>query len=99
MTAKDNVALQLLAATTIRSLEADANCFGCVAKTLYDPFLSRFFGMTKEPLSGIGDDAISVTMPGPGTGLIFKKGDSVFKCAPLRFPARLDQGEGKDPRG
>jgi len=35
-------------------------------------------GITKTPVSGVGDDAISVTTPGFGTGLIFKKGNSAF---------------------
>jgi hypothetical protein len=29
-------------------------------------------------VSGVGDDALYVTTPGIGTGLIFKKGDSAF---------------------
>jgi hypothetical protein len=35
-------------------------------------------GIVKMPVSGVGDDAILVTTPGFGTGLIFKKGSSVF---------------------
>ena len=35
-------------------------------------------GITKTPVSGVGDDAIYATTPGLGTGLIFKKGASAF---------------------
>jgi len=35
-------------------------------------------GITKTPVSGVGDDAIYATTPGVGIGLIFKKADSAF---------------------
>ncbi len=35
-------------------------------------------GITKTPVSGLGDDALYVTTPGIGTGLNVKKGNLVF---------------------
>lgn len=35
-------------------------------------------GITKEPVTGVGDDAIFATTPGLGTGLIFRKGNAAF---------------------
>ena len=35
-------------------------------------------GITKEPVTGVGDDAIFATTPGFGTGLIFRKGNAAF---------------------
>lgn len=43
-------------------------------------------GITKTPVSGVGDDAVSVTTPGFGTGLIFKKGASVIDVRAYGFP-------------
>jgi hypothetical protein len=45
-----------------------------------------FEGIKKEPVSGVGDDAVSVTTPGFGTGLIFKKGASVIDVRVYGFP-------------
>ena len=43
-------------------------------------------GITKTPVSGVGDDAIYATTPGLGTGLIFKKGASAFDVRVYGFP-------------
>jgi hypothetical protein len=43
-------------------------------------------GITKTPVSGVGDDAVSVTTPGLGTGLIFRKGDAAFDLRVYGFP-------------
>lgn len=43
-------------------------------------------GIKKEPVSGVGDDAIFVTTPGFGTGLIFRKGDAAFDLRVYGFP-------------
>ena len=43
-------------------------------------------GITKTPVSGVGDDAIYATAPGFGTGLIFKKGASAFDLRVYGFP-------------
>lgn len=51
-------------------------------------------GITKEPTSGVGDDAVFVTTPGFGTGLIFRKGDAAFDLRAYGFP--LDQVEAKE---
>jgi hypothetical protein len=51
-------------------------------------------GVTKTPVSGVGDDAVSVTTPGFGTGLIFRKGDSAFDVRVYGFP--LDQLQAKE---
>lgn len=51
-------------------------------------------GITKEPTSGVGDDAVFVTTPGFGTGLIFRKGDAAFDLRAYGFP--LDQLEAKE---
>jgi hypothetical protein len=45
-----------------------------------------FQGITKTPLSGVGDDAIYITTPGFGTGLSVKKGDIAFKVRVYGFP-------------
>jgi hypothetical protein len=42
--------------------------------------------ITKTPVSGVGDDAVSVTTPGVGTGLIFRKGPSAFDVRIYGFP-------------
>ena len=42
-------------------------------------------GVTKTAVSGIGDDAVYVTTPGFGTGLIVKKGNSVFNIRVYGF--------------
>ena len=46
-------------------------------------------GITKEPVSAVGDDAIFATTPGVGTGLIFRKGDAAFDLRVYGFP--IDQ--------
>jgi hypothetical protein len=51
-------------------------------------------GITKTPVSGVGDDAVSVTTPGFGTGLIFKKGASAFDVRVYGFP--LEQLKAKE---
>jgi hypothetical protein len=51
-------------------------------------------GITKEPVSGVGDDAVSVTTQGIGTGLIFRKGASAFDLRVYGFPA--DQVKAKE---
>jgi|GEM_PF-299043 len=51
-------------------------------------------GITKVPVSGVGDDALFVTTPGFGTGLIFRKGDAAFDLRAYGFP--LDQVEAKE---
>jgi hypothetical protein len=43
-------------------------------------------GIKKEPVGGIGDDAIFATTPGFGTGLIFRKGDGAFDLRVYGFP-------------
>lgn len=43
-------------------------------------------GIQKEPVSGVGDDAIFATTPGFGTGLIFRKGDAAFDLRVYGFP-------------
>lgn len=43
-------------------------------------------GVTKVPVSGVGDDAIFATTPGLGTGLIFRKGDAAFDLRVYGFP-------------
>jgi hypothetical protein len=43
-------------------------------------------GIKKEPVSGVGDDAIFATTPGFGTGLIFRKGDAAFDLRVYGFP-------------
>jgi hypothetical protein len=43
-------------------------------------------GITKEPVSGVGDDAIFATTPGLGSGLIFRKGDAAFDLRVYGFP-------------
>lgn len=43
-------------------------------------------GITKTPVSGVGDDAIYATTPGLGTGLIFRKGASAFDVRVYGFP-------------
>ena len=42
-------------------------------------------GLTKTPASGIGGDAVYVTTPGFGTGLIVKRGASVFSIRVYGF--------------
>jgi hypothetical protein len=51
-------------------------------------------GVTKEPVSGVGDDAIFATTPGLGTGLIFRKGDAAFDLRVYGFP--IDQLKAKE---
>lgn len=51
-------------------------------------------GITKEPVSGVGDDAISATTPGFGTGLIFRRGNAAFDLRVYGFP--LDQVKAKE---
>jgi hypothetical protein len=51
-------------------------------------------GITKTPVSGVGDDAVSVTTPGVGTGLIFRKGASAFDVRVYGFP--LDEIKAKE---
>jgi hypothetical protein len=51
-------------------------------------------GITKEPVTGVGDDAVSVTTQGLGTGLIFKKGAYAFDLRVYGFP--LDQVKAKE---
>lgn len=51
-------------------------------------------GITKVPVSGVGDDAVFVTTPGFGTGLIFRKGDAAFDLRVYGFS--LDQVEAKE---
>jgi hypothetical protein len=53
-----------------------------------------FQGVTKTPVSGVGDDAVSVTTPGFGTGLIVRKGASAFDVRVYGFP--LDQINAKE---
>jgi hypothetical protein len=50
-------------------------------------------GITKEPVSGVGDDAIFATTPGLGSGLIFRKGDAAFDLRVYGFP--VDQLKAK----
>jgi hypothetical protein len=42
-------------------------------------------GITKTPASGIGDDAVYITTPGLGTGLMIKKGSSVIQIRVYGF--------------
>lgn len=51
-------------------------------------------GITKTSVSGVGDDAISATTPGFGTGLIFRKCDAAFDLRVYGFP--LDQLNAKE---
>jgi hypothetical protein len=51
-------------------------------------------GITKTPVSGVGDDAISITTPGMGTGLTFRKGASALDVRVYGFP--LDQIKAKE---
>jgi len=51
-------------------------------------------GITKEPVSGVGDDAFFATTPGLGSGLIFRKGDAAFDLRVYGFP--VDQLKEKD---
>jgi hypothetical protein len=51
-------------------------------------------GITKTPVSGVGDEAVSVTTPGMGTGLIVRKGAAVFDVRVYGFP--LDQIQAKE---
>jgi hypothetical protein len=46
-------------------------------------------GITKTPVTGVGDEAIYLTTPGVGTGLDVKKGSSVILVRVYGFP--LDQ--------
>jgi hypothetical protein len=43
-------------------------------------------GITKEPVSGVGDEALFALTPGLGTGLIFRKGESAFDLRVYGFP-------------
>jgi hypothetical protein len=43
-------------------------------------------GITKTPVSGIGDDAYYIMTPGLGAGLNVKKGSSVFQIRVYGFP-------------
>lgn len=51
-------------------------------------------GITKVPVTGVGDAALFATTPGLGTGLIFRKGDAAFDLRVYGFP--LDQVEEKE---
>lgn len=51
-------------------------------------------GITKVPVSGVGDDAIFATTPGLGTGLIFRKGSAAFDLRVYGVPP--DQVEAKE---
>ena len=53
-------------------------------------------GITKEPVTGVGDDAIFATTPGLGTGLIFRKGDAAFDLRIYGFP--IDQIKAKEKK-
>lgn len=53
-------------------------------------------GVKKEPVSGVGDDAIFATTPGFGTGLIFRKGDAAFDVRVYGFP--IDQVKAKEKK-
>jgi len=44
-------------------------------------------GITKTPVTDVGDDALYVTTPGLGTGLFVKKGNFVFDVRVYGFPA------------
>ena len=43
-------------------------------------------GITKTPVSGVGDDAYYITTPGLGTGLNVRKGNSAFQIRVYGFP-------------
>jgi len=51
-------------------------------------------GITKVPVTGIGDDAIFAVTPGFGTGLLFRKGDAAFDLRVYGFPN--DQAEARE---
>lgn len=51
-------------------------------------------GITKVPVTGVGDGALFATTPGLGTGLIFRKGNAAFDLRVYGFP--LDQLEVKE---
>jgi len=51
-------------------------------------------GITKVPVTGVGDAALFATTPGLGTGLIFRKGNAAFDLRVYHFP--LDQLEAKE---
>jgi hypothetical protein len=51
-------------------------------------------GVTKTPVSGIGDDAVSGTTPGLGTVLTVKKGSVAFVVHVFGFPT--DETESKE---
>ena len=51
-------------------------------------------GIRKEPVSGVGDDAIFATTPGLGTGLIFRKGAGAFDLRVYGFP--IDQVKARE---
>src|SRR5579872_5048663 len=51
-------------------------------------------GITKVPVTGVGDDAVFAVTPGFGTGLIFRKGDAAFDLRVYGFPN--DQAEIKE---
>lgn len=53
-------------------------------------------GITKEPVTGVGDDAIFATTPGFGTGLIFRKGNAAFDLRVYGFP--IDQIKAKEKK-
>ncbi len=53
-------------------------------------------GITKEPVAGVGDDAIFAATPGFGTGLIFRKGDAAFDLRVYGFP--IDQIKAKEKK-
>jgi hypothetical protein len=52
-------------------------------------------GIVKTPVSGVGDDAVSVTTPGFGTGLIFRKGNSAFDVRVYGFSANETKAKEK----
>ncbi|MFZ0415749.1 MAG: hypothetical protein WBD23_06130 [Candidatus Acidiferrales bacterium] len=51
-------------------------------------------GIPKEPVTGVGDDAIFATTPGFGTGLIFRKGNAAFDLRIYGFP--IDEIKAKE---
>lgn len=53
-------------------------------------------GIKKEPVSGVGDDAVYVTTQGFGTGLIFRKGSAAFDVEVHGLP--LDQIKAKEKK-
>lgn len=54
-------------------------------------------GITKEPVTGVGDDAVFATTPGFGTVLIFRKGDAAFALRAYGFPIGQIKAKEKKP--